>query len=164
VDCPQELGRTGGSSPDPTPIVERKGPGSADAPCTPDKAYCAGCGTGPCLNDKPAPAADDLVEWLRSRPKHNRSSFSERYHEAADRIEELTKQLAEAQAREIADKDPSIGYVEEALRMVREDREALKARVARLTHILRQVEKFKPDCDVLMAEYQDLIAEANDAG
>jgi hypothetical protein len=51
------------------PIVEREGPGSADAPCTPDKAYCAGCGTGPCLKGKPDPAALLPCPWCGAAAK-----------------------------------------------------------------------------------------------
>jgi len=133
--------------------------------------FCRHCGIKR-ADAKPAPAADDLLDRLDAANKSGLSlgALWNLCGEAAERIE--------AQAREIARLEQyHVGGALKKISDIEAERDALKARVAelnaevkdataqylavshkhgklvdrvaRLIHILRQVEKFKPDSDVL---------------
>jgi hypothetical protein len=140
----------------------REGPGSADATIPPPiilacaKCDWKGCDKS-CIEDKPAPAADDLVERLRGRV----SDSWEICEAAADRIE----------AQEIAIQAAALEGMETGARRLRDERDALKARVARLTEalsgLLNGVTQHGMMADhgaALKANARAALAEANDAG
>jgi len=112
--------------------------------------------------DKPAPAADDLVERLRTRAVSAPTA-----NEAAA--------LIEAQAREIAQWQDAAGknavraeQLEDMHEKTARDYGAIKARVARLTAILREWRRdygdnSDPDTRLMIEKTDTALAEANDA-
>jgi hypothetical protein len=170
------------------PIVEREGPGSADAP------FMGVPHTGGVIH-KPAPAADDMPKqcdgkeqeafeaWAKSQgmdmhehPLHylfldKRTGGARDGWSAALRY---CRPFFEAQAREIADLKARWSEAFNAAEQYRSERGALKARVARLTEALRTIKATEwrwagggSDIKIRTGAgkiARAALAEANDAG